>query len=271
MKWKKILRGIITFFFLALFLLSTYMLFTYFSDSRKQEAAFNELVRMVEWGQKDLDVEIEADPATPVHSSEIVNSEILPENMRHPGYEVLYAQNPDFFGWVKIEGTKLNYPVMYTPDEPEYYLRRAFDKSPSQSGVPFLDADCTTDCRNYLIYGHNMKNGAMFASLLDYAEPKFCQDHPTIQFDTLTECGTYTVLAAFYSRIYAQEEPSAFRYYQYTDLQDFKLFADYVEQVKAAALYDTGVSAEYGDCLLTLSTCSYHTENGRFVVVAVKK
>lgn len=77
-------------------------------------------------------------------------------------------------------------------------------------------------------------------------------------------------IAAFYSEVYP-EEGAGFRYYKYTDLRDMEDFIAYIDQVKAAALYDTGITAEYGDQLLTLSTCSYHTEDGRFVVVAKEK
>ncbi|WP_243416936.1 class B sortase [Pseudoflavonifractor capillosus] len=160
---------------------------------------------------------------------------------------------------------------MYTPEEPEYYLRRAFDGTDSQSGVPFLDASCTEDGSNYLIYGHNMKNGSMFAALLSYADADFAKEHPIIRFDTLTESGIYEVLAAFYTEIYPKDAEGVFRYYQYTTLDTPERFAEYLSNVKAAALYNTGVEAEYGDQLLTLTTCSYHTGNGRFVVVARKE
>ena len=114
-----------------------------------------------------------------------------------------------------------------------------------------------------------MKNKSMFGTLPDYADQGYWETHKTIRFDTLFEHGEYAVIAAFYSRIYGEGE-QGFRYYQYTDLTDPAVFAEYMEQVKAAALYDTGFSAEYGDELITLSTCSYHTASGRFVVVAKK-
>ena len=79
------------------------------------------------------------------------------------------------------------------------------------------------------------------------------------------------MIAAFYSRLYWKSEIGVFRYYQYTDLTDETVFNEFIEQVQAAAIYDTGFSAEYGDELLMLSTCNYHTTDGRFVVVAKKK
>ena len=159
---------------------------------------------------------------------------------------------------------------MYTPEDPERYLRRVFDGISSQSGVPFLASDCFEDCGNRLIYGHNMQNGSMFSDLLSYGEKSFWEEHPVIRFDTLEETGTYQVMAAFYSKIYAEGE-EGFRYYQYTDLRDEETFRRYVDQVTRLALYDTGVRGEFGDQLITLSTCSYHTQDGRFVVVVKKQ
>ena len=185
-------------------------------------------------------------------------------------YALLKEQNEDFYGWISIDGTGIQYPVMYTPEEPEYYLRRAFDGSSSQSGVPFLSADCFDGCGNKLIYGHNLQNGRMFSDLLSYADRSFWEDHPLIRLTTPEEEETYQIMAAFYSKIYPQEE-EGFRYYQYTDLRDEGTFRSYVDQVTRSALYDTGIQADYGDQLLTLSTCSYHTQDGRFVVVARKR
>lgn len=156
---------------------------------------------------------------------------------------------------------------MHTPEEEEYYLRRAFDRSSSISGTPFLDGDCFIGCGNYIVYGHNMNDGSMFASLLDYAGDSFWEEHPTIRFDTLTESGTYQVLATFYVDVSLSESGIAFPFYEFTDLRDEALFQEYLAQVKDRALYSTGVTAEFGEQLLTLSTCSYNTSDERFVVV----
>ena len=185
-------------------------------------------------------------------------------------YDALYQQNPDFFGWVRIDDTRINYPVMHTPDDPEYYLRRAFDGTDSAAGVPFLDAACTADGLHWIVYGHHMDNGSMFADLTQYADESFWRDHPTIHFDTLNEPGEYQILAVFYAQAYHPEDTDVFRYYAYTDLSDPETYAEYLENVRDAALYDTGLTAAYGDPLLTLSTCSEHTTDGRFVVVAKK-
>lgn len=183
-------------------------------------------------------------------------------------YDALWKQNNDLAGWMYIEGTKLDYPVMYTPEDPEYYLHRGFYRDYASSGCLFIGSGSTPEGSHVIVYGHHMKNGTMFGSLGRYKKASYFRDHPVIRFDTLTEEGAYEILGVFYSRVYTDADEGVFRYYQYTDLTAEEAFDAYVRQVKAASLYDTGVEAVYGDKLLTLSTCSYHTENGRFVVVA---
>lgn len=185
-------------------------------------------------------------------------------------YDALWQMNQDMAGWLFIEGTRIDLPVMCTPKNSEYYLRRAFDGSYARGGCLFLGKGWTPESNSAIIYGHNMKNGSMFGTLDLYADGDYAKDHP-ICFDTLKEEGEYTVLAAFYSRVYTDKDQGVFRYYQYTDLSEEETFLSYVSQAKEASLYDTGVEARYGDRLLTLSTCSYHQKDGRFVVVAVQK
>lgn len=183
-------------------------------------------------------------------------------------YAALAQENSDMTGWLWIEGTEIDYPVMHTPRAPEYYLRRGFDKKYALSGSLFLDANCRPEGECALIYGHNMNDSTMFGHLSDYQTLEYAQTHPVIHFDTLDELRDYEVIGAFFSRIYRTDEQGVFRYYYYTDLSDPAVFEEYVDQVRAASLYDTGVETEYGDRILTLSTCSGHTRDGRFVVVA---
>lgn len=184
-------------------------------------------------------------------------------------YEILWEQNHDFAGWLFIENTKIDYPVMHTPNDPEYYLHRAFDGSDSRSGCLFADAACSIDGNSLLIYGHHMKDKSMFGSLTDYQSSDFAAEHPVIHFDTLTEERDYELLSAFYWDPSAAQEEDLFRYYEYTDLSSPDIFEKYIQKVKAYAIYDTGVISAYGDSILTLSTCSNRTSDGRFVVVAV--
>lgn len=255
---KKSWRDLAFLIFLGMFLLSGGLLLRDFRRAGREEAANQSLAQQI-------------------HAAEEVpqdSENVHPEPQEDPKWEqyrLLREQNQDFAGWLSIQGSKIDYPVMYTPEEPEYYLRRAFDGSYAVSGSLFLGAGCTPEGSHRIIYGHHMNNGTMFGSLQEYQDPAYWAEHREICFDTLESEGKYEVLAAFYSRIYKVSEEDVFRYYQYADLSDPERFDEYVEQVRAAALYDTGITAEYGDRLLTLSTCSYHTKNGRFVVVAVER
>ena len=188
-------------------------------------------------------------------------------------YVELYKMNSDIIGWIKIEGTNINYPVMQTQDDPEFYLRRNFDKEYSISGTPFMDAssDIFIPTCNWMIYGHHMKDGTMFRDVTKYANRDFYEEHKIIEFDTIYKGGQgkYEVIAAFYAEI-KNADDNSFKYYQYAGITTEESFNEYVAGVKAKSVYDTGVEAEYGDQLITLSTCNYHVGDGRgrFAVVA---
>lgn len=181
----------------------------------------------------------------------------------------LYEQNNDLAGWLTIPGTTIDYPVMYTPFYIEKYLRMAFDGEWALSGSLFIGEGWDEDNNIAIIYGHHMQDGSMFCNLVDYESEEFAKEHPTIQFDTLREAGDYQVLCAVLSRV--TSDPSVFPYSKYTDLRDPEKFEEFFRRVRAEALYDTGIEVEYGDRVLVLSTCNYHTTNGRFYVVAILK
>lgn len=190
----------------------------------------------------------------------------------HRNLKALWKQNPDLVGWITIAGTEIDYPVMQTKEESEFYLRRNFKKEYSLAGTPFLDAasDLSLPTSNWLIYGHNMQDGTMFHDLLNYAEETFYRKHPTFSFETVRDgAGTYEIIAAFYAEV----DTEGFRYYNYAGMTNPADYTTYVREVKAASCYDTGTMAVYGEQLLTLSTCSYHApdKKGRFVVVAKQK
>ena len=248
--------------------ISLYMIVSTLITEAQEQNAFDELTALVEL-EKEKPVVILTQPNNP-DSVTVIELPDEAEPVILPEYAAVFEQNNDFYGWLRIDDTPINYPVMHTPNDPQYYLRRAFDKSDAQSGTPFLDGACFEGCGNYIVYGHHMKNETMFGTLPKYADKEYWEQHRTISFDTLYEHGEYEVIAAFYGKAIAEGDPG-FRYYQYTDLTDPDVFAEYMEQVNAAAIYDTEITAEYGDELITLSTCSYHTTDGRFVVVAKKR
>ena len=155
---------------------------------------------------------------------------------------------------------------MQTPDNPDFYLKHGFDKNYSDYGVPYVQEECDIDTSdNLIIYGHNMKNGSMFADLNQYKSRDFYEQHKIIRFDTLSAFGEYEIVAAFKTVATAVE---GFKYYHFIDAEDEAAFDAYIAGCKELSLYDTGVSAKYGDRLITLSTCEYSRTNGRMVIVA---
>ena len=186
-----------------------------------------------------------------------------------PQYEELYRQNSDLAGWLRIDGTVIDYPVMYTPEDQNYYLHLDFDENESVNGTLFIQYPWHAGNNNTIIHGHHMKDGSMFGGLDRYADETYGREHSILHFDSLTEEGEYELVAAFYSRVYTDEDGSdVFRYYDYPALSRQANYEYFVAEVKAAALYDTGITPEYGEQLITLSTCEYHVQDGRFVVVA---
>lgn len=193
---------------------------------------------------------------------EEVELEVLEE------YQTLYNKNKKLIGWLKIDDTIIDYPVMQTVNN-EYYLDHNFNQEYDKNGSLFLDKDCDVVRRNtnLIIYGHHMKSGKMFGSLNSYSNEEYGKKHALIQFDTIYEKGTYEVMYVFRSRIYNEDEV-VFKYYQFLDAASEAEFNSNMQEMAALSLYDTGVTARYGDELLTLSTCDSSETDGRFVVVA---
>lgn len=204
-------------------------------------------------------------PALPTFQSQDEPS-LLPE------FEQLLLQNPDIIGWLKIQGTSISYPVMYSPQDPEFYLSHDFDKQASNSGLPFLDYRCSIDSptSNWIIHGHNMKKPIMFHDLIHYKDAEYYEAHPIIQFDTLYEQMEYEIIAVIVSKVYPQNE-DVFKYYQFINAETQMEYDLFIQNIKELALYDTGKTAKFNDQLITLSTCEYSSENGRLAVIARKK
>lgn len=193
---------------------------------------------------------------------EIVLPDILDE------YKTLYNKNKKLIGWLKIDDTIIDYPVMQTSNN-EYYLTHNFNQEKDNNGSIFLDTDCVAYPRsqNLILYGHHMKSGKMFGDLEKYAKESYYQKHSIIRFDTIYEKGVYQVMYVFRARVLKENE-IAFKYYQFIEANSGEEFNSYMNEMAEMSLYDTGVTAEYGDELLTLSTCDHSQTDGRFVVVA---
>ncbi|MCD8054960.1 MAG: class B sortase [Lachnospiraceae bacterium] len=243
----------------ALFAVSTYFICSYFIQGQAQAVLYNDLAEQVE--EATVPSETGATDGTEPEATE---SAILPE------LAMLYEQNTDLVGWITIADTNINYPVVQSVDNPNFYLKHAFDGSYSDYGCPYVQENCDIYYSdNIIIYGHHMKNGSMFCDLEMFKSESFWQAHPTIFFSTLTEKAEYEIVAVFKTVVYTNSE-DAFRYYTFVNAESAEDFDSFINRCKALALYDTGVTAEYGDKLITLSTCEYSQTNGRLVLVAKK-
>lgn len=204
----------------------------------------------------------------------ITAPEILPE------YQLLYEQNHDMIGWLKIDDTKIDYPVMQTPEDEDYYLNYDFYREENRNGSLIMDTDSivgsgttiysyrdgSQPSTNLIIHGHTMKSGMMFGNLKFYEEEAYGKAHKRIQFDSLYERRVYEVIAVFYSQVYMNTD-EVFKYYKFFQADALEEFEYFYNNIKKMSLYDTGVIAEYGDEFITLSCCSYQVKDGRFVVV----
>ena len=224
---------------------------------------------------KELEEQIDDDPAAlptvlPAQNSSSEASKPQKKEILSK-YSLLREQNKDFSGWIKISGTNISYPVMKNDNDGEYYLHRNFSKASSDEGLPFIDQRCdiSSPSKNIIIYGHNMKNGDMFADLLKYEDPEYLIKHDTVSIDTVYEEGTYTIISVFRTDV-SEESHEEFKFYEFVDEKTPGEFEAYIKAAKDASLYsipfeETGITG-----LITLSTCEYTKKDGRFVIIAAK-
>ena len=260
---KKWLRISLIILFSAVFLVSAYMIYDYYANSHKQAETFDQLAQMVQ--QATPPAPAATQPDEPMETNADVPVPTEPQPL--PEYVAVSQLNPDMIGWMAIEGTKINYPVMQTPDRIDYYLHTDFYGNYSSHGCLYAREQCdiTLPSDNITIYGHNMNDGSMFAGLSKYRNKSFWEEHRYITFDTLTEHHTYEIFAVFRT---TASKGEGFTYHQFIDAKNPEEFDTYIADCKAIDLYDTGITPVYGDKLITLSTCEYSQKNGRFVVVA---
>lgn len=152
--------------------------------------------------------------------------------------QALITENADCIGWLSINGTNISYPVMYSPSEPQKYLRRNFYGKYSQSGVPFLDGRCDLQSSNLIIYGHNMKNGTMFSDLKRYVDRDFLNAHRTVKFETADGVQTFIVTEAL--------------------------------KTNTSDAWYNRIASEDGSRCLILSTCYGSGKDGRLLIIAAE-
>ena len=201
-------------------------------------------------------------------------------------YSALYEQNTDMIGWIKIDGTTIDYPVMQTKDSPEYYLRRNFNKEEEGGGTPFVDYRCDVlpkQSFNTIIYGHYTSGNTGFRWLLNYEAEKWYKEHKIIYFDTLQEKGKYEVIAAFYydvtgATLSVKENAitdETYEFYNYIEIDSLKGYKKFIDNIEKRQLYETDAKFKMTDHLITLVCCapkeySDIEKNGRFIVIAKK-
>jgi sortase B len=186
-----------------------------------------------------------------------------------PEYADLLSQNPEMVGWITIEDTQVNYPVVQKENDNEYYLNHGFDQSNNSNGTIFVDYRCNivNPTTNTIIYGHNMKSGMMFGELKKYLNDGYLEQHPYIQFNTIYEYRTYQIMAVCLSEVQYQDE-ATYRYYDFISAGTDQELANFIANVNELAVYGSADGLTKTDKILTLSTCNSYTEDGRLFIIA---
>ncbi len=281
------LRIILIILLAAVFCFSAYMIISDLAESHREKETYTSLADLVHSreqeiiessqsggngestpGSKDVPKKYIGEDGSITQEVVVPAAPVYAESGILYQYDAVYELNNDLAGWLYIEGAGIDYPVMYTPRNEQYYLRKNFEKTYATGGCLFIGKTWSEDSNQTIIYGHNMHDGSMFGHLHEYKSKEYALEHSIIHFDTLHETREYEVVAAFYGKVYKVDDTGVFRYYRYTDLSTEAKFNEFMKNVRRAAIYDTGVDVQFGDRLLTLSTCSYYTNEGRFVVVA---
>ena len=239
---RKIVYTIITILLIGLVLISSYLIFKEKKQNEKQENTFEDLI-------------------------EIVEENIENQEERKIDINKLYEENKDIVGWLKIDNTTINYPIMQNINDPNYYLRRDFYKNYSSYGTPYMAKQCNLNSDNIVIYGHHMKNNKMFGELEKYKSKDFYNNHKIITFTTLEKEYSYGIVAVFKTTVYTKNNV---RYYENINFENKKMYNDFINICKDKSLYQTGIEIKDKEKLITLSTCEYSNKNSRLVIVARK-
>lgn len=242
---KKIYLFIIIMLVASLVTSITYIFIEYKKD-KKQEVVFEELENIIK---------------------EQNYNEEKQEQENKIDLQKLYEINADIIGWLEIEDTNISYPIMQTEEErKDYYLYKNFYKEYSQMGTPYIAEFCDVlESDNLIIYGHHINNNKMFGELEKYKKKEFYNNHKVINFNTLYENADYEIIAVFKTVAH-----TGFNYYKFYNANTKQEFDTFIQKCKELSFYNIEETAEYGDKLITLSTCEYSNKNGRLVVVAKK-
>lgn len=239
MKKKISIYNILIIVLALVFIFSAVMLIRTVVIGKREQQEFEEI--------KNLIVEVEVEAA-----------EGEPEPHKVRDISAVLAANNECVGWIFVDGTIINYPVMHTPNEPEKYLHANFEGKYSYAGTPFLDARCESDSTNTILYGHNMKNGTMFNQLRWYRTMEHLKSYPIIEYQTAEGLRKFKVFAV------ALIEPND-KWYSFIEADTEEAYNARLDYLKSIQYYNSGVPAPtFPQKLITLSTCS---GEGRYIVV----
>lgn len=268
MKIGKIIYITVIVLLVAVFAVSAFHVGSYWLTSHQQQKQMEELAAMKEQAAQQSTQPPET-TAPPTQETEATEETEPTEPVILQDYASIYESNNHVVGWIKIDGTKINYPVMQTPEEPNYYLKRNFNGEHSEHGSIYIREECDMlkPSDNITVYGHNMLDGSMFAYLLNYENKATWEYNPLIFFDTLYDYHVYKIFAVFKTTASIDE---GFKYHNMIDAKDEEDFDNFIATAKELSFYDTGITPKYGDKIICLSTCEYTLTNGRFVVAAVR-
>ena len=242
------------------FVVAGYKITSELRTQKEEIKDFNELAELI---TESTETQEQTEPSTKPKSNEPPADTEPTSIISTRNLAPLFERNADCIGWVYIEGTAVDYPVMHTPDEPQRYLRMNFDKEYSTAGVPFLKGICTLECDNLILYGHNMKNGTMFSDVTQYRNKAYYTAHPVIEFETAQGLKRYAVFAV------AQIKNNDGWYGFHTADGESEYDAK-ITEIKSRSLYGTEITPIYGQQLITLSTCYGATKSDRIIVVGVE-
>lgn len=267
-KRRKGIIYIFVYILLSILILISAIYIIKFLLSKEEAKKESELLDTVEINNNEIEKETKETEEMTEKTNEVENK----ETERMLKVKELQKENADIVGWLEIENTNINYPVLQGEDN-EYYMTHNYKKEKSKNGSIFLnkDYDWNIPSSNLLMYGHNLGNGTMFQELLKYQNKEFYNNHKVIRFTTAKEDAEYEIISVFKSRVYYKSEQNVFRYYYFINANTEEEYNNYVENAKKASIYEIEPTAKYGDQLITLSTCSYHVKDGRFAVVGRKK
>lgn len=254
---------------LIVFGVSAFMVGSYILEGKEQKEKYDSLSAIKDSAKENATVPTETAPEATDPEGTFSEAEIRDENGMLVEYGEIYALNPDVVGWIRMDGTEMDYPVMQTPDRPNHYLYKDFDGKQSARGSIYIREECDMNepSDNITIYGHNMRDGSMFACLNDYVNKEAWDNNPLIFFDTLYEYHVYKIFAVFKTSANIGE---GFTYHNMIDAQNKEDFDSFISTCKQLSFYDTGVTPVYGDKIICLSTCEYTLDNGRLVAAAVR-